>query len=426
MSLLLYTNVIVHWIRRLLTAQATPQDLPHSRSVLLHGISSPDTVSKLLDKHPVGPLQSFSYHPENTRVFLKFYEPSTAAKFFSSVRKAKPQLDVRIRRGKQRPLEADVVAAIGCRGASRCIAIDPAPEGETEDSLGEDLAQFGAVEKVDFKMRYARVHFCDVRFALRAVEQLAPKEGEEGAKVYFTPERNDDVFIQKQSAVHGPDSTPNEPSRKVLLSNLQEPVVLRLIAWLVRGTLPDKEAVLLSMKRKFKTRDIYLDFLRIEDAARFTENFNSQAPKLLPQLEGAKAIHITQVHPVPYDYNSVARAVSLGASRQLSIRRIKGCKKEDAPGIRDDFGQFGHVARVFVDEANNMAYIEYADIMDAMGAIEQIHARTKRRDPSLKRYAGAHISFVKPNPSINPLYPVVIPQHFHTNDAEAKLATDAE
>ncbi|KAL0577363.1 hypothetical protein V5O48_004615 [Marasmius crinis-equi] len=339
------------------------------------------------------------------RAFLKFLDNRYAWDFLRSIRTAEENVGVHVLDKQGEAIEAWLIAAIGLRAASRCIIITPEPNGATKESLAADLARFGPVEKVEILSRseksYARVHFCNIRAAFKALKELR-EEG--GRSVHFTPERNDAFLKQKLSGSRSSSTIPdNESFRTVLISGSKNPPSLLQFARLVRNEFPDKMVLRISMASE--NTNVYLEFLRPEDADFFATTFNSQIVKKMPELEGGNAHRIQQGIPQELPWHNTNRAVNLGAHRTIAIYRIPESGAFGRAQLFKDFCGFGTIARIRVELELHRAYIEYADITSAMRAIDQIRHRSP--DFDRQRYLGTHITFAQPSKTSS-ILPLVI------------------
>ncbi|KAL0068105.1 hypothetical protein AAF712_004765 [Marasmius tenuissimus] len=396
---------------RLFATEATTEPQKQSnrpRTVILHGVSSLNDVSKVLDEHKVGPVERIQYQSEKGRAFISFLGFAPALAFKNSIKASQPDADVRLYRGEQHGPLAAVVGAIALRSASRCMVLKPSPPGATEESLAEELRRFGLVEKVEIVKKpegdtFAKVHFDSISSAMKAVLNLRVEQSMKGTGIFFAPDRLDSLLRQKlkQSQQSSPDIT-NESSCTVVLDGLKTPADWRQIAALVRNATPASNgSVLSSLTFNPEKTDAYLNFFRPADATLFANAFNSQVPKPLPASGSATLLPPKKIDPFRYQ---LSRAADLGATRTLAIFNIKDWSRINRKQIFEDFSKFGFILDIRVQKSRNTAYIEYADVMGAFQALDRIHNNNR----NFRRYSGTSISFAQPKDALKPVAPLFI------------------
>ncbi|KAF9264533.1 hypothetical protein L218DRAFT_943665 [Marasmius fiardii PR-910] len=285
---------------------------------------------------------------------------------------------------------AEVIAAIGCHRASRCINIHSVPRSITEDSLRVDLSRFGQVEKLElFKKSkgpetgksFTRVHFFSIKSAMRAKSAIMEGSTMSGTTVHFRLERFD-YSLRYQVVALKRHTKPLEPlARNVLLTDFSRNASKRILSLVHKAT----AAVSLhgEVVQNISTTDqTYLTFMRPEHALLFVNVFNTHISSGLP--EGAR----------------------LGATRTLCIFGTQNWEQITRRRILDDFSKFGEVIDTHVSVPHTRAFIVYNDIDGAMRAIDRI-----RFDKQIhERYGGTQISFVHgPSSTIPRVVAVPIP-----------------
>ncbi|KAG7094889.1 hypothetical protein E1B28_005696 [Marasmius oreades] len=396
---------------RFLATEVTSGRQIDRRTILVHGVSTPNQLSDLLDQVRVGPLESICHESSAERAFLSFLDANSAGKFASRLMRVKPEANVRNYIGENsHKVAAEVIAAVGSRQASRCIVINPMPKGITEDSLKQELSRFGEVEKVEIirkseETSFGRVHFYNIWSASMANLTLRMEDSMKGAKVHFAPERLDlDMQLALKEMKQHPDDTLSSEPFTAVLTDLASPVTLNKVLSLVRSaTVASQGEVLQSIVSQADGQRFYLNFVRSADALLFVNAFNSQVPKALP--EGGKVALIPPRRSALPRIQTI-RAVRLGATRTLGIFGISDWRRVNHARINDDFSKFGRIIDISIVKENNCAFIRYADIVYAMRAVERVFISNRQ----FRRYAGAKVTFVQEDQSVIPrIMPVSIP-----------------
>ncbi|KAL0579324.1 hypothetical protein V5O48_002657 [Marasmius crinis-equi] len=409
---------------RLFATESTISASP-SRTVILHGISSSDALSELIDQHPVGSIDHIKYDPEKKRAFINYFGKAPALSFLGRIKSSTTELDAKLFHGEPIPPSTEVIAAVGLRGASRCIIINPAPRDATKESLAKVLTRYGQVEKVEIQPNsggeksFARVHFYSIHSALKAVRNIRKDEDMHGLGIHFTPDRSD-AFLQERlhdarrpAAENVSGNLPNA----VRLSDVKTAIGWKRLEWVVKNATSSDRPVLSSLKKAPQGSDIYLNFFYPRDAALFVQAFNSQVPR---PLRGCGTATLVPRKHVEVSNYYLSRAASLGASRTIAISKIKDWTQITHARIFRDFAKFGHIIEIRVNEYGSLSLSELPHVMDAMTALDRIQANPDE----FSRYVGTHIAFTSQKRLV-PIIPKSPTDNAKAEDAHPPLPVDA-
>ncbi|KAG7094910.1 hypothetical protein E1B28_005716 [Marasmius oreades] len=385
---------------RCLTTNSDSSTQTQYRTLLLRDVPTLSVLNEVLDRNHVGPIERIQYDSKGLRAFLSFLDQETAEKFAIKVKKSKHNVDPIFYTGVQRHPGVEIVAAIGLRKASRCIAVN-LPEGVTEESFKRDMSRFGEIQKAAVKTKKndiqkdrrfgimytaGQVHFYSIESALRAVDTIHKERG----KARFIVEECD-LHLSNMYREFGRAKLEHrqlpEQLRSVYLhknEGLRGPIHRQLMTLIQKASLPARGEVIQRVERKDSGTGLLIVFIHPEDALLFWNTCNSEGPR-----SGFTNATLTVTTPETAIFH-VARAVAMGATRTLGIYNIHNWNSLSVRDIHRDFSEFGPVFEVRLSKTQECAFVKFAYISSSMKAIDHVSSH----DGVFKEpYAGTAIGF---------------------------------
>jgi len=147
-----------------------------NRTVYLGGVTEEFAIKDILDNVHGGLIDQVRILPEKKCCFLSFVDPAVAQQFFARTSTNGfyvGEKTCKVGWGKTKPIPQAVVDGLR-RGATRNLFIGNIDPGLTAEKLHADLAQFGAIEKLDIlaAKKIAFVHFTSIADAMKAADAL--------------------------------------------------------------------------------------------------------------------------------------------------------------------------------------------------------------------------------------------------------------
>ncbi|KAG0379583.1 hypothetical protein BGX24_012618 [Mortierella sp. AD032] len=160
----------------------------------------------------------------------------------------------------------------------------------------------------------------------------------------------------------------SEGRRNVFLGNLYEDTTVEEICDVVTGVL------LGFIKRQPKRKSAFVCFVDPSAAAKFVEHATTQAIKIKERTLkvgwGDDA-----AHRLPED---VINVFKMGATRTVYIGIIKGLVSSR---LKTDFAVFGEVEKVSICQDRNCAFINFPNVLSAVGAVQGIKVGKPEYEP---------------------------------------------
>jgi RNA recognition motif-containing protein len=380
-----------------------------SRTVYLGNIPAETSAEEILNHVRSGQIESVRLLPDKNCAFISFLDSSSATHFHSDAILKKLAIkgnDIKVGWGKPSQVPTSVALAVQQSGASRNVYLGNLPEETVEDNLREELGKFGPIDTVKIVKEKAIgfVHFLSISNAMKAVTQLpqepqwqAPKRVFYGkdrcAYVSKTQQQNAAQFLgiapgyahvlnsadrdlisnalAQQSVAAAAVATTaggvnNLGNRTIYLGNIHPETTIEEICNVVRGGLlhhiryiPDKHIC-------------FVTFIDPTSAASFYALSNLQG--LMIHNRRLKIGWGKHSGPLP---PAIALAVSGGASRNVYIGNLDEAWTEER--LRQDFSEYGEIELVNTLREKSCAFVNFANIANAIKAIEGMRNREEYR-----------------------------------------------
>ncbi|KAJ7189076.1 hypothetical protein C8R46DRAFT_1184292 [Mycena filopes] len=361
-----------------------------NRTVCLSNLHPETTAVAVSNAIHGGALQSVRYMPDMHSAIITFIDAAAASAFFESSRDRGILLNGRhldIAWGENPgPLPSTLALAVAA-GATRRVRIANLP---VDDNLkvfnGNPLrADFGEFGDMDFVKRFwnARttifVTFTDIANAIKAIDSIKNRPEYANLNIlYATDMSTRDQFSRKllgasdsvsrdrgltsvePLSAHAVLGESQESNRTVRLSNLSAETSTEALSWMINGW------ALQSVRYMPEKHIALITFLDPAAALTFFQASLSQGIVI-----HRRRLEITwgdNPGPLP---PPLALAVEAGATRDLCISDADLNVLHERR-LRDDFGQFGEIGRVIIDENQNRVFVTFTDISSAIDALKSI------------------------------------------------------
>ncbi|GAA96367.1 hypothetical protein E5Q_03033 [Mixia osmundae IAM 14324] len=381
----------------------TPHPSPgqHSpRTVYVGALPSDAAVDELLSQVRFGPIESVRILPEKSCAFISFLDSHTASAFHSDAQMRRIQLhgtELKIGWGKPTSVPNNVYQAASRHNATRNVYIGHLGDDVTEQSLYDELSDFGPIDQVKIvrDRNIGFVHFLSIATAMQVVETLSEDKEWSGKRVSYGKDRC--AYVpknQQQQQAHNMQAAAlaasaagyaynanmmydaNAGNRTVYLGNIHPDSTTEEICNTVRGGILQQIRYL---------PDKHIAFVTFVDANAAFAFFNASnySGILLHnrRLKVGWGKHSGPCSP------GISMAVQAGASRNLYIGNIDNFDEVTEEKLRHDFGVHGEIEQVNFVREKNCAFVNYTNIQASIKALDLMKAHPN--------YAALKISFGK-------------------------------
>ncbi|KAK3835718.1 MAG: hypothetical protein J3R72DRAFT_451127 [Linnemannia gamsii] len=366
------------------TAISVSRTLPHHqelRTVYIGKIPEDTTMEAILDLVTTGNVEGARQVHKKHCAFVTFVDPDAAVRFLSQGRKEKWRIRNRpleLSWGNLTPVVPRITEAVKV-GASRCVCVGRLDRTVSKEILEADFSRFGQVESLKLLVdkNVAYVYLTSIESAIKAKASLSIDYQYLHRRLSYGVDRCAQLVLTRMFLLQAdkPQSTEaltkvltSEGRRNVFLGNLYEDTTVEEICDVVTGGL------LSFIKRQPKRKSAFVCFVDPNAAAEFVEHATTRAIKIKERTLkvgwGDDA-----AHRLPED---VINAFKMGATRTVYISNIMGLVSSR---LKTDFAVFGEVEKVSICQDRNCAFINFSNVLSAVGAVQGIKVGNPEYEP---------------------------------------------
>ncbi|KAJ3176952.1 hypothetical protein HK101_010328, partial [Irineochytrium annulatum] len=369
------------------------------RTVYLGSIPNGVTYEDIMNHVRTGVVEMVKILEEKNCAFITFLDPAAAVAFFTECQAKRISiggLEAKLGWGKPSVCNPMILAAVQS-GATRNVFIGTLDDAMmSEGFLFQELSKFGPVDQIKIvpDKRIAFVHMTSIAAAVNAVTTLASDPRFQGRRVHYGKDRSayhqqqhnhgmgmnghgghghggpgmngmnglmGGHFVGQQGQQGGFDGNGlNSQNRTVYLGGVHPEATTKDICDVIRG------GMLQNVKFMPDKNIAFVTFIEPSAALALYNRGNFEGVVIK-----GKRVKVGWGKPSPLPIN-VANVIQTGASRNVYIGNIDEQITEDR--LRSDFSDFGEVELVNLIADKNIGFVNFADVVSAVRAVEAIKA----------------------------------------------------